>query len=137
MVNVAMQCESKRHWGVNDPAQRFVNLKACRYTTPADAFELDLGLTDEETIGQLSGILYEIDAHGRMKIESKQKAREHGASSLERAEARMLALCKPPPEYGIARRAIFYARDPEARTTRRAGLLYSMGFKEIGDDDLC
>ena len=41
MVNVGMPCESKPHMGENDPARRFVNLKACFYQTLADAFERD------------------------------------------------------------------------------------------------
>ncbi|MGB3552601.1 MAG: hypothetical protein WA993_18110, partial [Candidatus Binatus sp.] len=87
--------------GENDPARRFVNLKACFYQTLADAIERDLvdGLMDEETIGQLSGILYELDSQGRMKIEAKEKARARGVPSPDRAEALMLALCKPPPKY--------------------------------------
>jgi len=34
-----------------------------------------------------------------MKIESKEKARDRGVPSPDRAEALMLALCKPPPVY--------------------------------------
>ena len=56
-------------------------------------------MTDEETIGQLAGILYELDSQGRMKIESKEKARARGVPSPDRAEALMLALCKPPQKY--------------------------------------
>ena len=101
MVNVGMPCESRPQMGENDPARRFVNLKACFYQTLADAIERDLvnGLMDEETIGQLSGILYELDSQGRMKIEAKEKARARGVPSPDRAEALMLALCKPPPKY--------------------------------------
>jgi hypothetical protein len=64
----------------------------------ADALEHDelQGLSDETTIGQLAGILYEIDSHGRLKIEPKERARERGVPSPDRAEALMLALCKPP-----------------------------------------
>lgn len=59
LVNVAMACESKPHLGENDPARRFVNLKACFYQELADAFERDQveGLVDEATIGQLARIL--------------------------------------------------------------------------------
>ena len=101
MVNVGMPCESGPQMGENDPARRFVNLKACFYQTLADAFERDLveGLVDEETIGQLSGLLWELDSQGRMKIESKEKARARGVPSPDRAEALMLALCKPPQRY--------------------------------------
>ncbi len=107
MVNVGMPCESRPQMGENDPARRFVNLKACFYQTLADAIERDLvdGLMDEETIAQLSGILYELDSQGRMKIEAKEKARARGVPSPDRAEALMLALCKPPQkiEYYTAR----------------------------------
>lgn len=101
MVNVGMPCESGPQMGENDPARRFVNLKACFYQTLADAFERDLveGLVDEETIGQLSGLLWELDSQGRMKIESKEKARARGVPSPDRAEALMLALCKPPQKF--------------------------------------
>jgi phage terminase large subunit len=124
-VNVSIPCESQPHRGVNDPAQRFANLKARYYQELADAFERNQvdGLTDEETMGQLSGILYEIDSQGRMKIESKEKARERGAPSPDRAEALMLALCKPPPEY-----AYLPARKP--RDIETSGLLY-----DVDNDD--
>jgi phage terminase large subunit len=93
-INVGMPCESKPNLRENDPARRFVNLKASFYQTLADAFERGQvqGLTDEATIGQLAGLLYEIDSQGRMKIESKERARERGVSSPDRAEALMLAL---------------------------------------------
>src|SRR5208337_4276601 len=57
------------------------------------------GLTDEETIGQLAGIRWELDSQGRIKIESKERARERGVPSPDRAEALMLAVCKPPQKY--------------------------------------
>jgi hypothetical protein len=96
-----MACESKPKLGENDPAQRFVNFKACFYQELADAFEHDQveGLTDERTIGQLAGLLYEIDSNGRMKIESKEKARARGVPSPDRAEALMLALSRPPQKF--------------------------------------
>jgi hypothetical protein len=96
-----MPCESKPEWGENDPTRRFVNLKAEFYQALADAFERDLveGLTDETTIGQLAGLLYGIDSRGRMKIESKEKARERGVPSPDRADALMLALCKPRQKF--------------------------------------
>jgi hypothetical protein len=96
-VNVGKPCESKPNLGDSDPARRFVNLKAAYYGGLADALERDEvdGLTDEETIGQLASILYEIDSHGRMKIESKEDARKRGVRSPDRADALMLALSKP------------------------------------------
>jgi hypothetical protein len=67
----------------------------------ADSLEQDEleELIDEMTIGQLAGILCEIDSHGRERIEPKEKARERGVPSPDRAEALMLALCKPPQTY--------------------------------------
>jgi hypothetical protein len=101
LVNVGMPCESKPRFGENDPARRFLNLKACFYQALADTFEHDQieGLTDETTIGQLAGLLTEFDSHGRMKIESKEDARKRGVPSPDRAEALMLALCKPPQKF--------------------------------------
>jgi hypothetical protein len=97
LVNVGMPCESEPRWGENDPTRRFVNLRACYYQALADAFERNQveGLTDETTIGQLAGLLYEFDSQGRIKIEAKEKARERGVPSPDRADALMLALCKP------------------------------------------
>jgi hypothetical protein len=98
LVNVSLPCESEPQRGENDPAARFVNLKARFYQALADAFERGQvdGLMDETTIGQLAGLLYEFDAHGRMKLESKEQARARGVRSPDRAETLMLALCKPP-----------------------------------------
>ncbi len=101
LINVGLPCESKPHLRENDPARRFVNLKACFYQALADAFERDQvdGLTDEETIGQLAGIRRELDSQGRIKIESKERARERGVASPDRAEALMLALGQPPQKF--------------------------------------
>jgi hypothetical protein len=97
MVNVGLPCEHQPQLGDLDPAARFLNQKARFYQTLADYFERDQirGLVDEATIGQLAGILSEIDSRGRLKIEPKERARARGVGSLDRAEALMLALCKP------------------------------------------
>jgi len=91
LVKVGMPCESRPQQGENDPTRRFVNLRACFYQALADAFERDQveGLTDETTIGQLAGLLYEFDSQGRIKIESKEKARARGVPSPDRADALM------------------------------------------------
>lgn len=120
-VNVAMACESQPNLGENDPARRFPNLKACYYQALADAFEHDQieGLTDEATIGQLAGLLTEFDSHGRMKIESKEDARKRGVPSPDRADALMLALCKPPQKlefysiYDLPRLRARLGEDPD------------------------
>jgi hypothetical protein len=80
--------------GENDPSKRFANEKARRYQNLADALERDEvdGLSDETTIGQLADLRYEIDSRGRMRIESKQKARSRRRVSPDRAEALMLAI---------------------------------------------
>jgi hypothetical protein len=54
-------------------------------------------LIDEETIGQLSGILYELDSQGRIRIEAKDKARARGVPSPDRADALMLAIAAADP----------------------------------------
>jgi phage terminase large subunit len=97
LVNVSLPCRGRPEWHENDPGRRFANQKAQFYQTLADAFEHDQidGLTDDETIGQLADIMYEHDSHGRMKIEPKEKARQRGVRSPDRAEALMLALGKP------------------------------------------
>jgi hypothetical protein len=117
--NVAMNCESKPNLGENDPARRFVNLKACYYQALADALERDEveGLVDDTTMGQLAGILYEFDSQGRMKMESKEQARARGVRSPDRAEALMLALGKPPWKFEY-----YPAPDP-------------VGGDRLGDDD--
>jgi phage terminase large subunit len=100
-VNVSQPCESKPNLRDNDPAKRFVNLKAFAYQSLADLLERDQvdGLTDEETIGQLACIRRDLDSHGRNKIESKEQARGRGEPSPDRAEALMLSVCKPPQKY--------------------------------------
>jgi phage terminase large subunit len=100
-VNVSQSCESKPNLRDNDPAKRFVNLKAFAYQSLADLLERDQvdRLTDEETIVQLAGIRRELDSHGRTKIESKEQARGRREPSPDRAEALMLAVCKPPLKY--------------------------------------
>jgi hypothetical protein len=135
LINVALPCESKQHLGVNDPAQRFVNQKASFYQELADALERDqvVGLTDEETIAQLSGILYEI-SQGRMKIESKEKARERGVPSPDRADALMLALCKAPPEYAYIPVRDYRRNRFTEEGSEKAEHPY-FGFTELGDDD--
>ena len=136
LVNVGMACESKPERGENDPARRFVNLRASFYQALADAFERDQveGLTDETTIGQLAGLLHELDSQGRMKIESKEKARERGVPSPDRADALMLALCKP------YQKIEFYSvRDLRQRESKSSEIASRanhpfFGFTDLGDD---
>jgi phage terminase large subunit len=130
MINVGMACESKPRMGENDPARRFVNLKAFFYQALADAFERDQieGLSDEATIGQLAGLLYEVDSQGRMKIESKEQARARGVPSPDRADALMLAFSRPYQKFEYIpvprRRPVFDERrfdddDDDHRIRRR------------------
>ncbi len=49
----------------------------------------------DDTIGQLSGLVYELNSQGRMKVEPKENTRARKVPSPEHAEALMLALCKP------------------------------------------
>jgi phage terminase large subunit len=93
-INVGLPCPSQPELHANDPALRFANEKARRYQNLADAFERNQveGLVDDQTIAQLAGIVYELDSRGRTRIESKENARQRGLSSLDRAEALMLAI---------------------------------------------
>jgi phage terminase large subunit len=133
-INVGMPCESQPNLGENDPARRFFNLKARYYQTLADGLERDQidGLNDEATIGQLANIQYEIDSHGRLRIESKEEARKRGASSFDRADALMLALCKPYQKFEW-----YSLRDRQRRQSKSAGPRPREigGFFELGDDD--
>ncbi len=137
MVNVSLPCQSHPEWGEKDPAKRFANKKAEYYQTLGDGFERDQidGLTDDETIGQLAEILYEIDSHGRMKIEPKEKARQRGVLSPDRAEALMLALGKPRSIGGIIL-APTRRQNAQRRSTKldeRAP--YETGFREVPNTD--
>ena len=98
-IHVGIPVKSKANMKAYDPALRFSNRKAQMYQCLADMLERDEidGLIDDTTIGQLSGIQYEIDSRGRIMIESKEKARQRGVASPDRAEALMLALGKPMP----------------------------------------
>lgn len=93
LVKVGLPCRARPDLGENDPAKRFVNMKAQLFQNVADAFERDLvdGLSDEDTIEQLADLQYEIDSRGRMRIEPKQKALKRRGSSPDRAEALMLS----------------------------------------------
>jgi hypothetical protein len=94
-------CEDKPNLRQLNPPLRFANIKAQYYQNVADAFERDEveGLMDDTTIGQLAGILYEINSHGQQLIEPKKKAAERGVPSPDRAEALMLAFGPWPRAY--------------------------------------
>jgi len=135
-INVSLPCESRP--GSNNPAERFANQKARFYQILADALERDEieGLTDEATKGQPSGLLYEIDSRGRIRIEPKERARQGGVHSPDRAEALMLALCKPPRRYES-----YSIRDlPRLRSSAAEDLSVAerhpyFGFTEVPDGD--
>ena len=48
---------------------------------------LDLDPTDERLLDELAGIVYENDAKGRLKIESKDDMRKRGVKSPDAADA--------------------------------------------------
>jgi len=137
MVYVGLPCESLPHRGENDPTKRFVNQRACYYQGLADVLERDQieGLVDETTIGQLAGVLYELDSHGRMKIESKETARARGIASPDRADALMLALCKPYQKFEF--HSISELEQRRAKSTVQASRANHpfFGFADLGDDD--
>jgi len=82
---------------------RFTRLKAQLYWSLRERFEADEvhGLEDELTIAQLASIRYELNSRGLIEIESKDKMRERGLESPDRAEALMLAFADRTP--GIMR----------------------------------
>jgi phage terminase large subunit len=133
-VHVGLPVESQP--GRNDPSPRFFNQKAQFYQHIADLLERDAidGLRDEMTIGQLAGILYELDPRGRIKIESKEDARKRGVRSPDRAEALMLALGKPRPVYEYY--SVYDRRRlrSERENSESAEHPY-FGFRMVGDDD--
>jgi phage terminase large subunit len=137
LVNVSLPCRGRPEWGENDPGKRFVNLKAQFYKTLADAFEHDQieGLTDDETIGQLADIKYEYDSHGRMKIEPKEKARQRGVRSSDRAEALMLAVGKPTSGGEIILVPVGRPYAPSRRPIERTEAHPLGGFVERSDKD--
>ena len=120
----------------NDPSLRFFNQKAQFYQHIADLLERDAieGLRDETTIGQLADIMYELDPHGRMKIESKEKARHRGVRSPDRAEALMLALGKPRSVYEYISVYDRRRQRSEREKSETAAHPY-FGFWLVGDDD--
>lgn len=59
------------------------------------------GLTDEKTISQLAGIRWKANSRGQVEIESKEKARERGVKSPDRAESIMLAFASKILVYGV------------------------------------
>lgn len=136
LINVSLPCESRPAWGENDPARRFSNQKALFYQTLADSFERDQidGLTDELTIGQLASVWFEIDSHGRLKIESKESARSRGIPSPDRADALMLAVGKPPWKMEIlTTRDLHQSESNFAQPYHRSNPFF--GFDEIEYDD--
>jgi hypothetical protein len=142
LINVSRACDSHPQWGENDPARRFVNLKAQYYQELADALEHDeiKGLKDEVTIGQLAAIVYELDSHGRIQIESKESARMRGVPSPDRAEALMLALCKPPQKIEF----VLIRDRQQMRFGAESSAAYDwsypargFGFRDLGEDDGC
>lgn len=85
-----------------DDESRYVNLKAQAYWKLRERFDPRVGrfigkVTDGRLIGQLSGMKYGHDKRGRIEIEQKEKARERGVESPDRAESTMLATMPDTP----------------------------------------
>jgi hypothetical protein len=93
------------------------------------------GLTDETTIAQLAGLLYEFDSQGRMKIEAKEEARKRGVPSPDRADALMLALGKPYQKFEyLSIRDLQPKRSRSTEPASRANNPF-FGFADLGEDD--
>lgn len=91
----------------NKAKERFANLKAELYWGLRERFaegEVS-GLTDQTMLAQLSGLRYDHDPRGRVKIESKEHAVKRGMKSPDRAEALMLAMA--PPDRRTLRAGIY------------------------------
>lgn len=76
--------------------EKYANLKAELYWGLRQRFAAGdaCGLIDDATIGQLAGVRYGLNARGQIVIESKEKARQRGVKSPDRAEALMLCFAK-------------------------------------------
>jgi Phage terminase large subunit len=90
--------------------ERFGNLKAELYWALRERLEQgDLaGLVDRTTIGQLSGLRYDHDGRGRVRVESKADALRRGMKSPDRAEA--LMLCCAPADPNALRAQLYGLR---------------------------
>lgn len=105
MVNVGLPSSEPK---------RYVNLKAEIYWGLRLSFAEDQvgGLTDEQTISQLTAIEYRYDDKGRVEIESKEELRDRGVPSPDRAEGLMLT-------YTPSRKARRRHPLPESISTRQ------------------
>ena len=138
LIHVGIPCENKPELRENNLAVRFFNRKAHYYQTLADSFQHDEidGLIDDATIGQLAGILYEIDPKGRIKIEPKEEALKRGVVSPDRAEALMLALGEAPPAYEFhSIRELEWPRVGKGRQAGRDPSLYSQAAADDARSD--
>lgn len=144
LIHVGIPCENKPELHENNLGVPFFNRKAHYYQTLADSFQHDEidGLIDDTTIGQLAGILYQIDPKGRIKIEPKATAAARGVVSPDRAEALMLALGEAPRLYEfllvrdasrpqkLAKQALIDAADDARNDARRRSRV--VGFTDWG-----
>lgn len=97
--------------------RRFLNFKAEAYWALREWFQQYhvAGLRDERTISQLTGIRYMQNPRGQILIEPKEKARERGVKSPDRAEAIMLCFARP---YGITNPPLSPGHQPRPKVDR-------------------
>lgn len=78
--------------------EKYKDLRAEIYWTMHEHFEKGsiAGVTDELMLSQLAGIQYSHDTRGRIEVESKDKMRERGMKSPDRAEGLILAFANIP-----------------------------------------
>lgn len=74
-------------------------------------------LTDDTTIGQLASLQYETDAHGRIRIESKEEAHKRGGAFTGSCRGADAGVVQTVPEDGV-----LFASKPTSGVERRPGL---------------
>lgn len=87
---------------------RFLNLRAELYWRVRDALNPDYGEydlmlpPDDKLAGQLSGLQYEVNATGKIKIESKRDMVRRGMPSPDRADSLTLTFCAEVGSFGMS-----------------------------------
>jgi hypothetical protein len=96
--------------GAHRPVDRphFANRRAETFWLMRKAFEdgsVDVAAEDRSLLGQLADLVYEYDAKGRIRMESKDEMRARGVKSPDHADAVAMSFAteawRPPVEWGM------------------------------------